>query len=143
MLSLVASLVALLAALIGTYHTDHLGRRPVLILGTFLCALTLSAAMISSSQSGVSISSVSSSDNVNEAASKAGIAFLILFGAAYAWGYTPLTPIYPGEVLELGQRSTGMGCMVLVGNACSTFTVSVLGGTKEIRLFEPVCDSYR
>ena len=116
--SLVASLVALVAALIGAYHTDRLGRRPVLVGGTILCAITLAGAMACSSQSGVIIGSESPATNND--ASRGAIAFLILFGAAYAWGYTPLAPIYPSEVLSTDQRSTGMGCMVLVGNACGT-----------------------
>ena len=89
----------------------------MLILGTLLCAATLAGAMGTSSAA--KVTSGSQGETANAAASKAAIAFLILFGAAYAWGYTPLSPIYPSEVLSQDQRSTGMGLMVLVGNACS------------------------
>lgn len=118
---MVASIAALVAAIIGTYLTDRLGRRPVLIFGTLLCALTLTGSMISSARSGVKIGAITDAVASNADASRAAIAMLILFGAAYAWAYTPLGPIYPSEVMSNEQRSTGMGCMVLAGNACSEY----------------------
>lgn len=72
--------------------------------------------MAASAKSGVAIGSSEAATNVP--ASKAAIAMLILLSAAYAYTYTPLAPIYPSEVLGSDQRSTGMGVMVLVGNAC-------------------------
>lgn len=89
--------------------------------------------MISSAQSGVVIGGSTSQVATNKPASKAAIALLILFGSAYAWVYTPLTPIYPGEVLTNDQRSTGMGVMVLVGNACGELTFALHGvGGREL-----------
>ncbi|EIW68359.1 hypothetical protein TREMEDRAFT_63529 [Tremella mesenterica DSM 1558] len=116
-MTLVASLVSLSTALLGTYQSDRLGRRPVLILSTMVCALTLSAAMLSSALSHVNVNASGSASD--SAASKAAIACLILFGAAYAWGYQPLLPVYPSEVLSTEQRSAGMGCFVLCLNLCA------------------------
>ncbi|WVQ80153.1 hypothetical protein IAT38_002258 [Cryptococcus sp. DSM 104549] len=115
-MTLVASLVSLVLAAFGTYQTDTLGRRKMLITGTSLCALFLSCAMICSSQA-----KPSPDTNVltDPAATKGAIAFLIIFGAAYAWSYTPLQATYPAEVLSTEMRSAGMGCMVLVLNLSS------------------------
>ncbi|KAK4684407.1 hypothetical protein P7C73_g5771, partial [Tremellales sp. Uapishka_1] len=114
-MTLVATIVSLVTALAGTVQLDRLGRRKVLIIGTLLCVLTLSCAMGASAASGVDVNAESAPSNRN--ASRAAIAFLILFGAVYAWGYIPLQPVYPAEVLSTEMRSAGMGCMVLVGNA--------------------------
>lgn len=107
----------------GTICVDRLGRRKVLVIGTLLCAITLACAMGCSAASKVATTSNGSvkldASKVNRAASKASIAFLILFGGAFAWGYQPLLPIYPSEVLRMEQRSTGMGLVVLSLNLCS------------------------
>ena len=120
--SLIASVVSLVGALIGTYNTDSLGRRKVLIFGTLLCAAVLACAMGTSAASNVTVdtdTSVTDSSSINHPASRAAVAFLILFGAAYGWAYQPLLPVYPSEVLSMDMRSTGMGLMVLSLNlAC-------------------------
>ena len=112
---LVASSVSLCTAIIGVWHTEALGRRKMLILGSFLCAVTLGASMLSSALSHTNISAMT---HGNAAASRAAIACLMIFCAAYAWVYQPLLPIYPSEVLGLEQRSAGMGLFVLVLNLC-------------------------
>ncbi|KAL7423855.1 hypothetical protein Q5752_001439 [Cryptotrichosporon argae] len=117
-LTLASTLISLPFALIGTYHTDRLGRRPVLIGGTLLCTLFLAVSMACSAAAGVPLAS--STDTTaratHPAAGRAAIAGLILFAAAFAWGYTPLQPIYPSEVLSNDMRAAGMGCMVLATN---------------------------
>jgi MFS family permease len=109
-------------ALIGTYNTDSLGRRKVLVFGTMLCAVVLACAMGTSAASHVTVNtdtSVTELAGINHAASRAAVAFLILFGAAYGWAYQPLLPVYPSEVLSTDMRSTGMGLVVLSLNlAC-------------------------
>lgn len=112
--------MTLVAALLGTYNSDRLGRRKMLIGGTSLCALALTGAMISSAYAHVNTDgSTVRGENFNSAASKASIAILILLGACYGWGYMPLLPLYPSEVLRTEQRSTGMGLVVLgVNLAC-------------------------
>nr|XP_018261583.1 uncharacterized protein I303_06021 [Kwoniella dejecticola CBS 10117]OBR83741.1 hypothetical protein I303_06021 [Kwoniella dejecticola CBS 10117] len=116
--SLIPTLIGLLFALLGTYCTDRLGRRPMLTFGTFLCALFLALAMACSA---ISLNGATTISVViyNNAAAKGTIAFLILFYATYAWAYIPLVAVYPPEVLSMEQRSTGMGLMVLTLNlAC-------------------------
>ncbi|ORY35487.1 and other transporter-domain-containing protein [Naematelia encephala] len=115
-MTLAASLVSLLGAVIGSWQTDKLGRRKVLISGTFACGITLACAMGCSAASGVKTDGEAAT---NDVASKAAIAFLIIFGGVYAWCYQPLLGLYPTECLAMDQRSTGMGCMVLALNMCS------------------------
>ena len=82
------------------------------------CAVTLTCAMICSSQIDISFrdSEYVKVMSIDYAASRAGIAFLVIFGAVYAWGYQPLLGLYPSEVLSMEQRSTGLGVMVLTSN---------------------------
>ena len=112
----------MVGALLGTYQNDRLGRRKVLILGTLMCSVLLACAMGSSAASNVKIdidSAQTDTSSINRPASKAAIAFLILFGGAFGWGYLPLAPIYPSEVLSMEMRSSGLGVMVLSLNlAC-------------------------
>ena len=127
--SLVASVVSLVGALIGTYNTDSLGRRKVLVFGTLMCAVVLACAMGTSAVSNVTTNTaVSGTDasRINEPASRAAVSFLILFGAAYGWAYQPLLPIYPSEVLSMDMRSTGMGLVVLSLNLAGARSASRL-----------------
>ncbi|WWC71471.1 uncharacterized protein I206_105429 [Kwoniella pini CBS 10737] len=117
-MTLIPTLVGLGSAILGTYCTDRLGRRPMLTFGTFLCALFLAFAMACSAIS-LNGRATISVQNYNDAAAKGTIAFLILFYAAYSWAYIPLVAVYPPEVLSMEQRSTGMGLMVLTLNLAS------------------------
>ena len=118
---MVAYLASLLGASIGTWHTEQLGRRKVLILGSFACAVALACAMACSASSHGNPDG--SKTGVDHVASRGAIAFLIIFGAVYSWGYQPLLGLYPSEVLSMEQRSTGLGCMVLTGNLASKFAL--------------------
>lgn len=99
-------------ALIGTYCSDSLGRRPMLIAGTTACATCLAFAMMCSAIATHGAATVPSSDS-NQAGAKGAIAFLILFYGAYGWTYIPLLAVYGPEVLSTEQRSAGMGIAVL------------------------------
>jgi MFS family permease len=137
--------VTLVGALLGTYQNDRLGRRKVLIIGTLMCAALLACAMGSSAASNVNLNSQSSevnTSNINKPASKAAMAFLILFGGAFGWGYLPLAPIYPSEVLSMEMRSTGLGIMVLSLNLACEFTSS-RGLPLMYSLLESVCYTHR
>ena len=81
-------------------------------------------------------------EGINRPASKAAIAFLILFLAVYGWGYQPLLALYPTEVLSTEQRSTGMGLLVLSLNLASmSFHLFVYRLTGSFS--EPVCYPHR
>ncbi|WVQ95051.1 hypothetical protein IAU59_002143 [Kwoniella sp. CBS 9459] len=117
-MTLIPTLIGLVSAAFGTWCSDRLGRRPMLVCGTFLCAIFLALAMACSA---VSLKGATTTvvDNYNDAASKGTIAFLVLFYSAFCWTYIPLFSTYPPEVLRMEQRSTGLGLMVLCLNAAS------------------------
>jgi uncharacterized membrane protein YadS len=45
----------------------------------------------------------------NKAMSSASIAFIYIFGCVFAFAFTSMQPIYPGEVCDNIQRAKGMG----------------------------------
>lgn len=77
-------------ALIGTYCSDSLGRRPMLIAGTTACATCLAFAMMCSAIATHGAATIPSSDS-NQAGAKGAIAFLILFYGAYGLDLYPFT----------------------------------------------------
>ncbi|OCF31543.1 hypothetical protein I316_06742 [Kwoniella heveanensis BCC8398] len=117
-MTLIPTLIGLVSAVIGTWCSDRLGRRPMLVWGTFMCAIFLSLTMACSA---VSLKGATTTvvDDYNGAASKGTMAFLILFYVAFCWTYIPLFSTYAPEVLGLEQRSTGLGLMVLCLNGSS------------------------
>ncbi|OAA47902.1 sugar transporter (hexose transporter) [Metarhizium rileyi] len=52
----------------------------------------------------------------NSAASKAALAMIFLFGAAFSIGITPLQGLYPVEVLSFEMRAKGMAMSNLAVN---------------------------
>ncbi|WRT68505.1 uncharacterized protein IL334_005481 [Kwoniella shivajii] len=117
-MTLIPTLIGLVFAMFGTYCTDKIGRRPVLMYGTFLCALFLALAMICSAITLKGATTVSVNE-YNDAAAKGTITSLILFYAVCGWAYIPMVAVYPSEVMSMEQRSTGMGLVVLALNLCS------------------------
>lgn len=49
--------------------------------------------------------------------SSASIAFIYVFGAIFAFGYTSMQPIYPLEVMSNDMRAKGTGTYKLTGGA--------------------------
>ena len=132
---------------IGSTISDRVGRRPALIWGSASMSVVLACAMAASSQTGVdSYESLQVADNA--AASKAGIAFLIMAHAVYAVSYAPLLGTYPAEVLSLQQRTTGIGLSSLVTNGSSELCAHVMDeiykdeiSKADGSLHQPVCHS--
>ncbi|KAF1937435.1 general substrate transporter [Clathrospora elynae] len=54
------------------------------------------------------------------------IAMIFLYNATYAWGLTPLTVLYPPEVLSFDIRALGMGVYTLVTKLCGLFVAMVI-----------------
>lgn len=69
--------------------------------------------MAATSQSGVSIHTAGL-PALNPAATKAGIAFLVMSQGLYGLTIAVATWTYPCEVLSTKQRTTGMGVAILV-----------------------------
>ena len=60
--------------------------------------------------------------------SSASIAFIYIFGSVFAFAFTSMQPIYPGEVLANDMRAKGMGVFQLTSGAAgfvNTFAAPV------------------
>ena len=55
----------------------------------------------------------------------ATVAMIFLFQGSYSVGWTPLSVLYPPEVMNYSMRSLGMGIYTAVTNAVGLFTVWV------------------
>lgn len=51
---------------------------------------------------------------------------IFLYNAAYAWGITPLTVLYPPEVLSFDIRAVGMGIYTFATKLCGLFVTMVV-----------------
>jgi len=94
------SFISAAFAVTGASFADRWGRRPILLTTVALCCLVWVATTI-----GTAIFNETGSTS----AAKAGIAFSIIFGAVYSFGFTPLQALYPVEVL-----SYEMVCLALL-----------------------------
>jgi hypothetical protein len=54
------------------------------------------------------------------------IAMIFIYNATYAWVVTPLTVLYPPEVLSFDIRVVGMGVYTLVTKLCGLFVAMVI-----------------
>ncbi|KAH7093574.1 general substrate transporter [Paraphoma chrysanthemicola] len=54
------------------------------------------------------------------------IAIIFIYNATYAWGITPLTVLYPPEVLSFDIRALGMGFYTLITKLCGLFVAMVI-----------------
>lgn len=56
----------------------------------------------------------------------ATVAMIFLYNATYAWGITPLTVLYPPEILSFDIRAVGMGLYTLTTKLSGLFVTMVL-----------------
>ena len=54
------------------------------------------------------------------------VAMIFLYNATYAWGITPLTVLYPPEILSFDIRAVGMGLYTLTTKLSGLFVTMVL-----------------
>lgn len=54
------------------------------------------------------------------------LSIIFLYNAAYAWGITPLTVLYPPEVLSFDIRAVGMGIYTFATKLCGLFVTMVV-----------------
>lgn len=54
------------------------------------------------------------------------VAMIFLYNATYAWGITPLTVLYPPEILSFDIRAVGMGMYTLTTKLSGLFVTMVL-----------------
>ncbi|KAJ5561890.1 hypothetical protein N7535_003646 [Penicillium sp. DV-2018c] len=101
LLNLVNSIVSAVGALTAVCLTDKMRRRPVLIYGTFACAIALAI------NAGI-LQEVANTGTISKHKGQAALAFYYLFNITFSFTYTPLQGVIPAEALETTTRSKGL-----------------------------------
>lgn len=100
----------------GSILAEGLGRR-------FLCLSSLGLCTIMFYAVGGMTARFGTSDDTSGVYGT--VAFIFLFMGAYSFGLTPLTNMYPPEVLSYNIRATGMAMFTLTAKACGVFVTMV------------------
>lgn len=108
LLNIIYALVGWIFSAAGTRFHDLIGRRPMLLgcMAGMIVALSITA--------GTAAGYVNTGSEIS---SRASIAFIYIFGAIFAFGYTSMQPIYPLEVMSNDMRAKGTGTYKLTGGA--------------------------
>lgn len=107
----VNSVLGYIFATAGSLLVGKLGRRNVFMYSNsgFILSFTVIAACTAAYQ-----------NYGSEVAGRVGIAFIYIFNNVFfAFGYTPLQPLYPAEILSSPMRARGMGLFQLVQGVAS------------------------
>ncbi|OCT50867.1 high-affinity glucose transporter [Cladophialophora carrionii] len=98
----------LVVSLVGTAMADKLGRKSLAAISTGLLTVFIFLAG--------ALTKVYGDSHNNHAGIYGTVAAIFLFQGAYSFGWTPLTVLYPPEVLNYGIRSLGMGIYTFLVN---------------------------
>lgn len=107
----VNSILGFIFAMSGSILVGRIGRRPILLYSTtgFVISFTIIAACIAAY-----------TNNNNQVAAKVGIAFIYIFNNVFfSFGYTPLQPLYPAEILSSEMRAKGMALFQITQGTAS------------------------
>ncbi|KLJ11520.1 hypothetical protein EMPG_13289 [Blastomyces silverae] len=119
LLNIVYAITGWIPAMIGARCHDIIGRRKMLLGCTAGMAVCLA------------IAAGTAADYTNtgsKTSSSASIAFIYIFGSVFAFAFTSMQPIYPGEVMTNDMRGKGMGVYQLTAGAAgfvNTFAAPV------------------
>ncbi|KAK2792412.1 hypothetical protein FQN52_003347 [Onygenales sp. PD_12] len=119
LLNIIYAITGWIPAMIGARCHDIIGRRRMLLGCTAGMAISLA------------IAAGTAADYTNtgsKASSSASIAFIYVFGSVFAFAFTSMQPIYPGEVMSNDMRARGMGVWQLTAGAAgfvNTFAAPV------------------
>lgn len=105
-----------LIAVGGSLMADKLGRRR-------LCLTSLSGCTVMFFAVGAMTSAFGTGNNISGAYGTVATMFLYL--GFYSFGLTPLTSIYPPEVLSYSIRATGMSIFTFLTKVCGIFVTMV------------------
>jgi hypothetical protein len=115
---------SLVIAVVSSWFTDLLGRR-------WLCSLSLTLQLTFLFIFGGLTKLYGAS--TNNSGIYATIALIFLYNAAYSWGITPLTVLYPPEILPFEIRGIGMGIYTFTTKCCGLLvTMAVPFGLQAI-----------
>jgi MFS family permease len=106
--NIILSLWAFVCSLLGTLFMNKLGRRMLALISTALATVFLFLLGALSGLYG---------EGSNVSGSYAAVAMLFLFLGSYSIGWTPLSFIYPVEVLNYSTRAMGMGIYTFLANS--------------------------
>lgn len=98
LLNVIYAITGWIPAMIGARFHDVVGRRKMLLGSTAGMAVCLAIA------AGTAAGYV---ETKSHTASSASIAFIYIFGSVFAFAFTSMQPIYPGEVLSNDMRAKG------------------------------------
>ncbi|KAL5338746.1 general substrate transporter [Aspergillus crustosus] len=106
--------------------TDRMYRRPVLIYGTFGCALMLAI--------NGALNHTFGKDQTNLSVGQGALAFYFLFNVVNAFTYTPLQGVVPVEALDTRRRAKGLafygfltGCLGFINTFCTPIANQNIG----------------
>ncbi|SPO02566.1 related to lactose permease [Cephalotrichum gorgonifer] len=119
-ITLINSCQQFLFAILGATMVDRFGRRPLLLFSFTGCCIIWLGMTIASSElvkSQIGVTADGKAIFSNDAASKASLAMIFIFGSVYSVGITPLQALYPVEVLSFEMRAKGMAFSSLAVNA--------------------------
>jgi Na+/melibiose symporter-like transporter len=115
---------SLVIAVASSYYADWLGRR-------WLCAISLAfqTAFIFIFGGLTKIYG----ESTNNSGIYGAISIIFLYNAAYNWGITPLTVLYPPEILSYEIRGPGMGIYTFTTKCCGLLaTMAIPFGLEAI-----------
>lgn len=115
-INLVLSAWQFCIAVLGSLLAERLGRK-------FLCLGSLGSCTAFFYLVGGMTSVYGTSSNTSGVYGT--LACIFLFLGTYSFGLTPLTNMYPPEVLSYNIRATGMACFTFTAKACGVFVTMV------------------
>ncbi|KAK6391767.1 hypothetical protein LTR65_004261 [Meristemomyces frigidus] len=107
-INIILNVWCLVIALVGTWAITILGRKKMAVISAGL--LTVFLFMVGAMTKVYGTSS-------NTSGIYGTVAAIFLFQGSYSFGWTPLSTLYPPEVLNYSIRSNGMGVYTVVTNA--------------------------
>ncbi|KZT60194.1 general substrate transporter [Calocera cornea HHB12733] len=115
-LNFVNSITSFAGALSGTAMADHVGRRFLMIFGSFCSAAGMSIVAGLLCNTGP--------QSIMRA--NAGISFIFLFMVFFSFGWTPIQALYPTEVLSFEMRAKGLAFQTLITQGVSCINTFAL-----------------
>ncbi|KAK6371399.1 hypothetical protein LTS17_009130 [Exophiala oligosperma] len=103
----------LVIALLGTFLSDHIGRKPQALISTALLTIFLFCVGALTKVYGTS---------ENKSGVYGTVAAIFLFQGSFSFAWTPLTVLYPPEVLNYPIRANGMGVYGVLTKGCGLLT---------------------
>ncbi|KFA73043.1 hypothetical protein S40288_03279 [Stachybotrys chartarum IBT 40288] len=116
-INIVLNAWSLVCALTGTSLMDKAGRKTLCLIAC--CMMTVGLFLVGALTrfygNGASASGV-----------YATVAMIFVFQGSYSFGITPITQLYPPEVLGYSMRANGMAAWTFVVNICGLFSTLVM-----------------